>query len=186
VQWFASFAPFSVSFLGEMPLDTVGAFSHSSLLAGPWCERLGMGSFTKKNLVREVSSRTGLEIQAVKENVDCFLDVLCEGLGRDGVIEIRGFGIFRVKDVPDHAARNPRTGEAIRVLAKRLIHFKPGLLLKERLKQPPTQRQVLPLPEKVSARKSSPPKPAKEEPPKPSTPSPRKTAKPAIILPARE
>ena len=143
-----------------------------------------MGSFTKKDLVREVSSRTGLEIQAAKENVDRFLDVLCEGLGRDGVVEIRGFGIFRVKDVPDHAARNPRTGEAIRVPAKRMIHFKPSLLLKERLKQPLVQRPVLPMTEKVSEKKS--PRPAKEESRTPSPPSPRQKVEPLIILPARE
>jgi integration host factor subunit beta len=182
----APLIPFSVGSSLEMPLDREEVLSHSLLLAGPWCERLGMGSFTKKDLVREVSSRTGLDAQAGKENVDCFLDVMCEGLGRDGVIEIRRFGIFRVKDAPERAARNPRTDEAIRVPAKKTIHFKPGLLMKERLKQAPTQHPVPPSPEKGSNDKSLSPKPAKKEPSKPSTPSPQKTAKPAIILPARE
>ena len=148
-----------------------------------------MGSFRKKDLVREVSARTGLEIQTVKENVDCFLDVLCEGLGRDGVIEIRGFGIFRVKDVPERAARNPRTGEAIRVPAKRMIHFKPGLLMKTRVNHESSLGPILPLSEKIPEKKSSPPKPAKKEPPKPSRPSPpspRTKATPSIILPARK
>jgi nucleoid DNA-binding protein len=145
-----------------------------------------MGTFAKKDLVKEVSARTGLEIQTVKENVDCFLDVLCEGLGRDGVIEMRGFGIFRVKDVPDHAARNPRTGEKIRVPAKRMIHFKASLLMKERLKQGYSQGPVLPLPEEVFEKESIRTKPVKKESSKPSPPSPHTKATPSIILPARK
>ncbi|MGB1717525.1 MAG: HU family DNA-binding protein [Candidatus Latescibacterota bacterium] len=46
-------------------------------------------------------------------------------------IEIRGFGVFQVKDTrPKPAARNPRTGEIIYVPARRKTHFKPGRLLK--------------------------------------------------------
>lgn len=52
-------------------------------------------------------------------------------------IEIRGFGVFQVKDTkPKPAARNPRTNEIVYVTARRKTHFKPGKLLKEALDKP--------------------------------------------------
>ena len=52
-------------------------------------------------------------------------------------IEIRGFGVFQVKETrPKPAARNPRTGQIIYVPARRKTHFRPGKLLKEELHKP--------------------------------------------------
>ena len=49
-------------------------------------------------------------------------------------IEIRGFGGLTGKDTkPKPAARNPRTGEAVYVPARRKTHFKPGRVLKQAL-----------------------------------------------------
>ncbi|MBK7497445.1 MAG: HU family DNA-binding protein [Candidatus Omnitrophica bacterium] len=57
---------------------------------------------------------------------------MCEGLGQDGNIEIRNFGIFKVKSIPPRSTRNPKTGETIG-FRKELIHFKPGQLMKQRI-----------------------------------------------------
>jgi DNA-binding protein HU-beta/integration host factor subunit beta len=84
-----------------------------------------MPTRTKKDLIKEVAARTGLDIPTVKDNVEAIFDSMCDGLGRDGNIEIRNFGIFKVKSIPPRTARNPKTGETIKVPAKKLIHFKP-------------------------------------------------------------
>jgi len=69
--------------------------------------------------------------------VDSIFKAMRESLIAGDRIEIRGFGVFQVKDTkPKPAARNPRTGEIIYVPARRKTHFKPGKLLKEALHKP--------------------------------------------------
>ena len=66
--------------------------------------------------------------------VDSLFNAMRDSLIEGNRIEVRGFGVFQVKDTrPKPAARNPRTGEVIYVPARRKTHFKPGRLLKEAL-----------------------------------------------------
>ena len=85
---------------------------------------------TKKDIVKEVAQLTGYDTQSIKDVVQTMFDCMCEGLAEDGNIEIRNFGIFRVKSTPERQARNPKTSEIITVPAKRHIHFKPGQEMK--------------------------------------------------------
>jgi nucleoid DNA-binding protein len=69
--------------------------------------------------------------------VDSVFSAMRKSLIEGDRIEIRGFGVFQVKDTrPKPAARNPRTGDIIFVPARRKTHFKPGKLLKEALHRP--------------------------------------------------
>ncbi len=54
---------------------------------------------------------------------------LCEG----GRVELRGFGVFSVRERRAKEARNPRTGEAVHVERKSVPFFKPGKLIRRRL-----------------------------------------------------
>ena len=90
---------------------------------------------TKKDLIREVANRTGYDSASVKDIVQTMLDAMCEGLARDGNIEIRNFGIFKVKQTGARQARNPKTSEVIMVPPKKHIHFKPGQEMKRRINQ---------------------------------------------------
>ena len=68
--------------------------------------------------------------------VDSLFGAMRDSLIDGNRIEIRGFGVFQVKNTrPKPAARNPRTGDIIYVPARRKTHFKPGRLLKEALHQ---------------------------------------------------
>ena len=143
---------------------------------------------TKKDLIKEVASRTGLDIQTVKENIQEMFDVMCEGLGRDGNIEIRNFGIFRVKPIPTRVARNPKTGETIQVPAKNLIHFKPGQLMKQRINKVPIAAPKPRTPEIVMPAAHQEPKQGeqvKEKRPKRPKPVGSDKAQPTIILMSR-
>jgi nucleoid DNA-binding protein len=76
--------------------------------------------------------------------VDSLFVAMRDSLIEGNRIEIRGFGVFQVKDTrPKPAARNPRTGEIIYVPARRKTHFKPGRLLKEALHQTREEEVVL-------------------------------------------
>ena len=90
---------------------------------------------TKKDLIREVAERTGYDTAAIKEIIQMILDAMCEGLAEDGTIEIRNFGIFKVKETGARQARNPKTSEIIMVPPKRHIHFKPGQEMRRRINE---------------------------------------------------
>ena len=93
-----------------------------------------MSTVTKKDLALLVSQNTGCKKNLAAKMVDSLFVAMRGSLIQGNRIEIRGFGVFQVKDTrPKPAARNPRTGEIIYVPARRKTHFKPGRLLKEAL-----------------------------------------------------
>ena len=95
-----------------------------------------MPTITKKDLALLVSQSTGCKKNLAAKMVDSLFVAMRDSLIEGNRIEIRGFGVFQVKDTrPKPAARNPRTGEIIYVPARRKTHFKPGRLLKEALHQ---------------------------------------------------
>jgi len=67
--------------------------------------------------------------------VAVFFDTIIEHLAADGRVELRGFGVFTTRTREPRAGRNPRTGEAVDVSAKRVPHFKPGKEVRERVAQ---------------------------------------------------
>ena len=94
-------------------------------------------TITKKDLALKVSEVTGLRKNMSAKVVDALFASMRDTLITGNRIEIRGFGVFEVKDTkPKPAARNPRTGEIIYVPARRKTHFKPGKLLKKELHKP--------------------------------------------------
>ena len=96
-----------------------------------------MGTTTKKELALMVSQETGCKKNLASEMVDTVFEAMRESLMKAQRIEIRGFGVFQVKETrPKPAARNPRTGQVIYVPARRKTHFRPGKLLKEELHRP--------------------------------------------------
>jgi len=65
--------------------------------------------------------------------VDKIFDSIKDGLVSGDKIEIRGFGSFKVKEHGARKGRNPKTGEAIDIPAKKTPFFKVGKELKERV-----------------------------------------------------
>ena len=76
-----------------------------------------MANVTKKEIVEEISLRTGLTQADTKAIVECFLDSVSRSLVNGQNIEIRGFGRFKLREKKARTARNPRTGEPVEVKA---------------------------------------------------------------------
>ena len=74
-------------------------------------------NITKKDIVEDISLRTGLTQVETKTIIECFLDSLVNGLMQGNNVEIRGFGRFKLKERKERTARNPRTGESVSVSA---------------------------------------------------------------------
>ncbi len=87
----------------------------------------------KSDLVESVVRKTDLPKKRAELVVNKVFDLMTEALAVGKRIEIRGFGSFVSKPYRARTGRNPRTGEAIPVPAKRLPFFKVGKELRERV-----------------------------------------------------
>lgn len=99
---------------------------------------------TKADIVDHIASGTGLTKVETEAVVDGFIQTVIEALKEGKNIEIRGFGSFKTKKRKGRMARNPRTGEQVRVDEHFVPFFKVSKELRttvnENLKraQPPT------------------------------------------------
>lgn len=69
----------------------------------------------------------------VERIVTTIFDEIATALARGDRVELRSFGAFSVKNRDSRIGRNPRTGEAVQVSAKRVPYFKTGKQLREKL-----------------------------------------------------
>ena len=69
----------------------------------------------------------------VERVVAVILDSMTDAMVDGGRVELRGFGAFSTRSRDARTGRNPRTGEAVEVQAKRVPYFKPGKEMRARL-----------------------------------------------------
>jgi DNA-binding protein HU-beta/integration host factor subunit beta len=96
-------------------------------------ERGTMKNVTKKDLVEQISERTGLTQVDTKIIVECFLDAVSKALENGTNIEIRKFGRFKIKKKQARRARNPRTNQYIEVAAGYKPVFEASRELRKRI-----------------------------------------------------
>lgn len=77
-------------------------------------------------LLQELVNKTDKSLKESKAFLDAFKSTLKETLAKGDKIVLTGFGTWDVQDVPARMARNPRTGESLKVAAKKKIRFKAG------------------------------------------------------------
>jgi nucleoid DNA-binding protein len=90
-------------------------------------------SVTKAQLAEQLAPALELSKEKAEKTVEAVFAAIVKALKDGEKLDIRGFGNFKVKDQPARQARNPRTGEAIAVPAKKVAVFKPGKELAEAL-----------------------------------------------------
>lgn len=89
---------------------------------------------TKKDIILKVSDETGIKQIDVKKIVQKTFDFITEALVREEKIELRNFGVFKIKQRRSRTGRNPRTGQAVPVPPRKVVIFKPGLEMKQKVK----------------------------------------------------
>lgn len=66
--------------------------------------------------------------------VKALFEEIGDALARGDRVEIRNFGVFRLKEMSARTGRNPRNGDAVEIDARRYPHFKPGKELAARVR----------------------------------------------------
>ena len=89
---------------------------------------------TKSELIERVVQTHGMLNMKVSEIVvNTVFDSIEEALKSGDKVEIRGFGSFTVRERLGREARNPKSGEVVRIPSKKTPFFKTGKELKERV-----------------------------------------------------
>lgn len=88
---------------------------------------------TKKDIILKVSDEINLKQIDVKQVVQKTFDCIIETLIRGENIELRNFGVFKIKQRKGRTGRNPRTGQVVPVPPRKVVVFKPGLEMKKKI-----------------------------------------------------
>jgi len=91
-------------------------------------------TMTKRDIVVNISDRMDFEQIKVKKVVQMLLDYIVESLSKGETVELRNFGIFKVRMRKARLGRNPKTGESVQIPEKRIVSFKAGLEMKKKVK----------------------------------------------------
>ena len=85
----------------------------------------------KVDIVNEVSTVADISKGKAEVAVDAVFDAMRLSMQRGERSELRGFGVFEVKQRKPRKARNPRTGDPVDVKAKFVVTFQPGMKMEE-------------------------------------------------------
>lgn len=94
---------------------------------------------TKKELVSRIAEQTKQTKVVAKEIIQMFLDEIIDELARGNRLEFREFGVFEIKERAARKAQNPRTLQKVYVPAKRVVKFKVGRMMRQRVSEMPEQ-----------------------------------------------
>lgn len=87
----------------------------------------------KQDLVSSIADRCGMSKADVGKVVDATLDTITKALKKNDDLRLVGFGTFTVSSRRATEGRNPRTGQPIRIPAKKQAKFRPGKKLNDEL-----------------------------------------------------
>ena len=91
----------------------------------------------KSGFTKSFAEKLNVDMKKAREIIDTVFDTLTQALLRGERIELRGFGTFVVRKYDSYVGRNPKTGETIQALSKKLPFFKAGKNLRERVNYGP-------------------------------------------------
>lgn len=85
----------------------------------------------KSELISAIGTKTGFSKKDAEKALNATVEAITEAMSADDKVQIVGFGSFEVRSRPERMARNPRTGEEIKIDACKAPVFKAGKALKD-------------------------------------------------------
>lgn len=91
-------------------------------------------TMTKKEIVLKVAEELDIKQTDVKKVVQKTLDCMINALTKGETIELRNFGVFKVKSRRPRIGRNPKTGASVPIPERKVVSFKAGMVMKKKVK----------------------------------------------------
>jgi DNA-binding protein HU-beta len=89
---------------------------------------------TKAELVEKIASEGGITKPQAEKAVEGFISAVSGALSSGDKVTLVGFGTFSVGERAAREGRNPRTGEKIKIPESKVVKFKAGKTLSEKVK----------------------------------------------------
>lgn len=90
-------------------------------------------ALTKADLATALFDEVGLNKREAREFIDNYFEVIRNSLEAGDSVKLSGYGNFQLRDKKTRPGRNPKTGEEIPITARRVVTFKPGQKLRNRV-----------------------------------------------------
>lgn len=90
-------------------------------------------ALTKAEIAEQLFEELGLNKREAKEFVEIFFGEISDILVEGSDVKISGFGNFILRDKKARPGRNPKTGEDVEISSRRVVTFRAGQKLKERV-----------------------------------------------------
>ena len=90
---------------------------------------------TKADIAEKIHTTTGLSKKESFDMLEAVFSIMKATLESGEHLKISGFGTFEIKQKKDRRGRNPQTGEAIIIEARRILSFKPSSILRTAINQ---------------------------------------------------
>ena len=90
-------------------------------------------TLTKADLAEKLFTDIGINQREAREIVAAFFDAISLSLENNYRVNLYGFGNFELRDKAPRPGRNPKTGEAFQISARRVVTFLPGKKLRNRV-----------------------------------------------------
>ncbi len=96
---------------------------------------MGGKTITRADLCEAVYQKVGLSRTESADLVEMVLDEISDCLVRGESVKLSSFGSFLVRSKGERIGRNPKTGEEVPILPRRVMVFKPSNVLKQKINE---------------------------------------------------
>ena len=86
---------------------------------------------TKQEVIRNVAREASITNSAAELAVNRVRDIIVREVMNTGRFAMDGVGVFTLVERAARAGRNPQTGEAVKIPARKVVKFKPARSFKE-------------------------------------------------------
>lgn len=90
-------------------------------------------TITRADLSQAVYEQVGLSRNESADLVETVLEEICKALEKGEMVKISSFGTFQIRDKRQRIGRNPKTGEEVPILPRRVLTFRASNVLKEQI-----------------------------------------------------
>ncbi len=94
---------------------------------------MGGKTITRADLAEAVYRKVGLSRTESAHLVEMVLDEICEAIVRGETVKLSSFATFQVRSKNERIGRNPKTGEEVPILPRKVMTFKASNVLKQRI-----------------------------------------------------
>ena len=94
---------------------------------------MGGKTITRADLAEAVYRRVGLSRTESSQLVEMVLDEICDAIVSGQTVKLSSFATFQVRAKNERIGRNPKTGEEVPILPRKVMTFKASNVLKQRI-----------------------------------------------------